>query len=443
MNIEAFQTLSRRYRRLPRLPTTREINIATLSRPLRRITIQQAIEAMAEFPIRKAGTERVALAAAEGRVLAQEIVALESVPAFARSRVDGYAVLATDVRSAAKEKPVMLELLGAVSMGADTNLALHSGQAVRVPTGGALPAGTSGVVMVEATQERGNEVIVYDGDECEDHITQAASDFAAGDALFHPSEVLTPAAVGLLSAAGLEAVTVYKLPLIGVLVTGDELVQPGQPLLRGQIREVNGVTLTAALRAMGFSPRRYDRVVDDRNTLEKALQRALSECDAVVISGGSSVGERDYTPEVVAAVGAPGVIVHGVKAKPGRPALLAMIGDQAVIGLPGNPVSALVVLEAVAKPILLRMFGKIDSVPAYRARLEQRIDVDPDYECRVPVKLARSELGMVARPLLGSSAQMHILGFADALIVVPLGSGGVDAGTWVDAIPLSRSRPLC
>jgi molybdopterin molybdotransferase len=397
---------------------------------------------MGEFPVRKAGTELIDLGEAEGRILAEEVVAAESVPAFARSMVDGYAVIAAEVRTATREHPVRLVLSGEVSMGKPATVALESGRAVAVPTGGALPARASGVVKVEDTQLRGGEVLVFDGVDCEDRITPAASDVSAGMRLFDRGVVLSPAAVGLLAAAGIARVGVYGLPVVGVLVTGDELVPPGKPLSPGQIRESNGVTICAALRAIGFSPRTYERVADEREIFAGALHRALSECDAVVISGGSSVGERDYTPALVAKAGEPGVIVHGVRAKPGRPVLLAMIGDRPVIGLPGNPVSALVMLEALGKPILLRMFDKVDATLPLRVRLDQDIHVEPVLEYRIPARLRQSSEGLVATPLLGSSSQMHILGFADAIIVIPEGSSGLSAGAWVDAIPFSRSRTL-
>jgi molybdopterin molybdotransferase len=395
---------------------------------------------MGEFPIRKAGSERVSVSEAEGRILALAVTSPEDVPAFARSMVDGYAVMAADVHGARRDRPVRLERAGEVFMGKSTQLALHRGQAIAVPTGGALPPGTSGLIKVEDTASEGDRVLVYDAQGCEDRITQASSDVRAGEILFRPGAGLSPAAVGLLAAAGIADVDVYRRPVVGVLVTGDELVPAGERLQPGQIRESNGVMIRAALTAMGFAPRRYQLVADERETLAGALVQALAECDAVIISGGSSVGLRDHVPAVVAHAGEPGVIVHGVRAKPGRPVLLAMIGDRPVIGLPGNPVSALVMLEALAKPVLLRMFDKSVEALPLRARLESAISVDADLEHRIPVQLRRGEDGLIARPLLGSSSQLHILAFADAIVVVPEGSGGFSPGTWVDALPFSTTR---
>lgn len=397
---------------------------------------------MAEFPIRKAKVERSALNHLEGRILAQEVMAAEDVPSFDRSMVDGFAVIAQDVRTASREIPVHLRVSGEVSMGKAPPPPLERGCAVIVPTGGALPRGTTGVVKIEDTETKDAEVLVFDGLDCADRINHARSDVTAGSLLFEPGRVLDPPALGLLAAAGIDAADVYASPRVAVLITGDELVPPGVKLGPGQIRESNGVMICAALSALGFTPCRYERVADDRDIFARALAKALDECDGVIISGGSSVGTRDYTPVLVSEAGEPGVIVHGVRVRPGRPVLLAMVGDRPVIGLPGNPVSALVMFEALAKPILLRMFNKVDSTLPLRARLTAPIDVEPGLEYRIPVRLDRSADGLIATPILGTSSQLHILAFADAIVVVPEGITLILARTWVDAVPFTRMRTL-
>ena len=397
---------------------------------------------MEQLAIRRMEVEEVELCSAEGRTLARLVDAPEDVPPFARSMVDGYAVIAGDVRGASRERPVRLQLAGEVLMGASTDLTLRVGQAVAIPTGGALPAGTSGIVKIEDTARDGDAVLVFDSEGSGERITPAASDVRAGQTLFEAGAVLSPAAVGLLAAAGHACAPVYRRPAVAVLVTGDELVPAPAPLRPGQIRESNGVMLKAALSAMGCAPQNYDTVPDEREALRVALRRALQECDAVIISGGSSAGVRDHVPGVVADAGEPGVVVHGVRAKPGRPVLLAMIGDRPVIGLPGNPVSALVMLETLARPILMRMFDKRDRVLPLRARLHSPIHVEDALEHRIPVCLSPSADGLVAEPLAGSSSQLHILAFAGAMIVVAPGCGGLNAGTWVDAVPFSTTRIL-
>lgn len=397
---------------------------------------------MAAFPVRMAALERVALEKLEGRILAQAVSAPEDVPAFDRSMVDGFAVIADQVRNATKDAPVRLRVSGEVLMGSAPGVRVAPGSAVAVATGGAVPDGATGVVKVEDTTRDGDDILVFDGADAADRINHARSDVSAGESLFSAGHVIDPPALGLLAAAGVASVEAFIPPLVGVLITGDELVAPGEPLRPGQIRESNGTAICAALSALGFSPRRYERVPDDRPTFARALAQALRECDGVVISGGSSVGARDFTPGLVGEAGDPGVIVHGVAVRPGRPVLLGMIGDRPVFGLPGNPVSALVMFEALAKPILLRMFAKADKTLPSRAVLAEKIEVAAGLEHRVPVQLSRTPDGLRARPLVGTSSQTHILAFADGIVVVPEGTTSLPPGSPVDVWPFTRSRTL-
>ncbi|HEY5094621.1 MAG TPA: gephyrin-like molybdotransferase Glp [Candidatus Eremiobacteraceae bacterium] len=404
------------------------------------MSIAEALAAMARHPLRKAEPETVPVSAAEGRILAADARAAENAPPFTRSCVDGFAVIAQEVAGATEQLPVRLRVAGDVAMGAAAPAILESGTSLRVPTGGALPPQADGVVMIEDAQDDGGFVVIRDGEGVRDHVTLEGADVRAGDLLCERGTTLSPAAIGMLAAAGVAEISAYRAPRVAILVTGDELVPAGVPLGPGQIRDSNRAALCAALAAMGFAPRLYPRVPDDRAAFDAAFALALAENDAVVISGGSSVGERDYTPDVIDAAGPPGVIVHGIRAKPGRPAVLAAVGDKPVIGLPGNPVSALVVLEAIGKPILLRMFDITREPLTWRAELSEAIDVSTNLEHRIPVRLTSGPTGLRAQPLIGTSAHSHILGFADGLIVVPERVGHLAAGTQVDVVPFSATR---
>lgn len=401
------------------------------------MTIAEALEAMAAVPLRRARTVRIDVRDAVGRTLAGPVRAVEDVPPFSRSRVDGYAVIADDVAGASREEPATVRVVGEVAMGAAPPGPIARGQAMRISTGGALPPGADAAVMIEDTEESDGIATVRDASDSETNVTKSGADVRRGDPLFDSATLLTPARVGMLAGAGIDVVDVYERPRVGMLLTGDELVAPGAPIHPGEIRDINRFSLAGALVAMGFEPVQYDRVPDDRPTFEAAFKRAIDECDAVVISGGSSAGARDFTPDVVQAAGPPGVIVHHVRAKPGRPTVLGAVGDKPVIGLPGNPVSALVMLETLGKPILLRMLDRRPNDVAVRAILAETIDVSPTLEHRIPVALHRDDGEVRARPLFGTSAMMHILAFADALVTVPLGVGRIDGGSSVDAWPLS------
>jgi len=413
--------------------------VATQERSvMRRVSVRDALAAMAEFPLRTAARENIAVAAADGRVLAAAVHAVENVPPFTRSCVDGFAVIGADVARASETTPVILRVVGDVAMGKAAPGGLVRGSCMRIPTGGALPASADGVVMMEDAEDDGDVVKIRDGTDLEDHVTREGADVRAGDLLCEAGTIVSPAAIGMLATAGVDRVEVYRAPRVGVLITGDELVPLGAPLAPGQIHDSNRAALCAAITALGFEPQPYPRVADDRSAFDAAFAVALAENDAVVISGGSSVGERDYTPAVISAAGSPGVIVHGVRAKPGRPAVLAVIGDKPVIGLPGNPVSALVVFETLARPTLLRMFGISGEPLPWRATLRADIVVSTHLEHRIPVKLTRDANGLVATPLFGTSAHMHILGLADGLVVIPEGVGAFAAGSEVDVVPYTR-----
>jgi len=401
------------------------------------VTIAEALSAMSAIPLRRARTVTVNVRDAVGRTLSAPVRAVEDVPPFSRSRVDGYAVIAGDVEGASAENPATVKVVGDVAMGAAPPGPIARGQAMRISTGGALPPGADAAVMIEDTEESDGIATVRDASDAEANVTLSGADVRRGDLLFEASTVLTPARVGMLAGAGIHSVGVYECPRVGLLLTGDELVAPGDPIHPGEIRDINRFSLAGALSAMGFEPVQYERVPDDRPAFEEAFGRAIDACDAVVISGGSSAGARDFTPDIVQAAGPPGVIVHHVRAKPGRPTVLGVVGDKPVIGLPGNPVSALVMLETLGKPILLRMLDRQPSDVAIRAVLSQTIDVSPALEHRIPVALHRENGEVYARPLFGTSAMMHILAFADALVTVPLGAGRIDGGSSVDAWPLS------
>ena len=397
---------------------------------------------MASVPLRLAATAQIDVGMASGRTLSAPVAAAEDVPPFARSRVDGYAVVGADVLDASPEHPVRVRVVGEIAMGAPPPGSIARGEAMRISTGGALPAGADAAVMVEDTVESGGIVTIHGESHAADNVTLAGADVRAGTRLFDVGTLITPARAGLLSGAGIARVEAFVPPRVALLLTGDELIAPDQPMHAGQIRDINRYSLSAALVAMGFAPVQYDRVPDERTPFADAFSRALAQCDAVVVSGGSSAGERDYTPDIVSRAGPPGVVVHHVRAKPGRPTLLGAVGDKPVIGLPGNPVSALVMLETLGKPILLRMLARAPAGVPVRAVLTETIDAGKHLEHRIPVQLRREGDRVYADPLFGTSAMMRILAFADALVAVPLGVGRIEKGVTVDALPLSGANDL-
>ncbi len=389
--------------------------------------------ALAGFrPARRTPAETVPLGQARGRVPAAPVAAPQALPGFARSTVDGYAVRAADTYGASDGLPGYLDVVGAVRMGAAPDVAVGPGTVVSMPTGGMLPPGADAVVMVEYTQEAMAGTIevtrpVAPGE----GVVRADEDAAPGAGLVPACRPLRAQDLGMLAAAGITAVTVHAPPRVTILSTGDEVVPPDTAVLRpGQVRDATAVALGALVAEAGGEPVGGGIVPDDAARLETALRAALGNSDLVVISAGSSVGARDETAAAVSRLGPPGIWCHGLAIRPGKPTLLAECAGVPIIGLPGNPRSALVIFRLIGMP-LVRLAGGCTAPPAepvVRARLGRdlasaagRLDV-------VQVRLASG----VATPVFGLSALLSVLTAADGYVTVPDDATGLDAGAEVD-----------
>ena len=395
--------------------------------------VRTVAETLAGFrPARRTGVETVALSGAHGRVPAQPIRAPHDLPGFARATVDGFAVRAADTYGASEGLPSYLDVTGAVLMGRAPEVAVAPGIAVAMPTGGVLPEGADAVVMVEHTQETMPGTIevvrpVAPGE----GLVRADEDARAGAELLPAGRRLRAQDVGLLAAAGATEVRVHARPRVAIVSTGDEIVPPGtEDLAIGQIRDATASALGALVRDAGGDPDPRGIVPDDRDALAAVLRDAVASCDVVVVSAGSSVGARDETAAVVAGLGEPGIWTHGIALRPGKPTLLADCGGVPVIGLPGNPRSALVVFRVIGMPIVRLVGGMTDPPPepTVRARLERSV---PSAAGRLDVVQVTVRDG-IATPLFGASALLTILTAADGCIVVPHDATGLPAGSEVD-----------
>jgi len=395
--------------------------------------VRTVAETLAGFrPARRTGIETVALAGAHGRVPAEPVRAPHDLPGFARATVDGFAVRAADTYGASEGLPSYLDVTGAVLMGRAPEVAVAPGIAVAMPTGGVLPEGADAVVMVEHTQETMPGTIevvrpVAPGE----GLVRADEDARAGAELLPAGRRLRAQDVGLLAAAGATEVRVHARPRVAIVSTGDEIVPPGtEDLAIGQIRDATASALGALVRDAGGDPDPRGIVPDDRDALAAVLRDAVASCDVVVVSAGSSVGARDETAAVVAGLGEPGIWTHGIALRPGKPTLLADCGGVPVIGLPGNPRSALVVFRVIGMPIVRLVGGMTDPPPepTVRARLERSV---PSAAGRLDVVQVTVRDG-IATPLFGASALLTILTAADGSIVVPHDATGLPAGSEVD-----------
>lgn len=396
-------------------------------------TTKTVAEALAGFrPARRTATETVPLPEALRRVPAAPVTAPHPLPGFPRSTVDGYAVHAADTYGASEGLPAYLDVRGTVHMGTEPDVTVTPGHAVTMPTGGAIPPGADAIVMIEYTAETMPGTIevvrpVAPGE----NIVRPDEDATVGDVLVPGGRPLRPQDLAMLAAAGVTEVTVHRKPLVTIFSTGDEVVPPETADLKpGQVRDATASALSALIKDAGGDPHYAGIIPDDPGALEKQLRAALPTSDMLVISAGSSVGTRDETANAVAALGPPGIWCHGLSIKPGKPTLLAECADVPVIGLPGNPRSALVVFRLVGMPVLRQIAGCTTTppLPQTRATLSRNVASAPGRLDVIQVKLTDN----AASPIFGLSALLSVLTEADGYIVISEEATGLDAGSEVE-----------
>ncbi len=397
-------------------------------------TARTVAETLRAFrPDHRTATETVSVDGAAGRIPATDVLAEEPLPGFDRSAVDGYAVRAQDTFGASESIPAYLTLAGSVAMGAPAALELPAHGAVAVPTGGALPKAADAVVMVEYTQEAMEGTIevvrpVAPGE----GIVRADEDIAPGDVAVPAGAPLRPQDIAMLAALGTTELEVHARPTVTILATGDELIAPGAgPVGPGQVRDALSSSVGALVREAGGSPQPPQIVRDDPGALRDALGDALAHSDLVVICAGSSVGARDETAAAVASIPGTEIWCHGVAIKPGKPTLLAASGGIPIIGLPGNPRSALVVFRLIGMPLVRRVGGQTAECRA--ASITRRLTRDlPSAAGRLDVVQVRLTDADEADPIFGPSALLSVLTAADGYLIVPEDATGLSAGATVE-----------
>jgi molybdopterin molybdotransferase len=350
-------------------------------------------------------------------------------------------------------------------MGQSANITLQTGQAALVHTGGMLPDTADAVVQVEQTQVIGNrysvignqysvfseqppatslpvsqspnlpfEIEVFKAVAVGQNVLQGGEDVAMGAEILGAGHGLRPQDIGGLLALGIVAVTAVRQPRVGILATGDEVVAPDQPTAPGQIRDINSYTVAGMVRQAGGVPVWGGIIPDDFSALQTAAAHLLAECDMLVLSAGSSVSVRDMTARVISSLGEPGILLHGVATRPGKPTIVAAVNGKPVLGLPGNPVSAMIQFEMFGVPAIYRLQG-VTELPRRGlvwARLSQNIPSESGREDYVPARLEDGPDGLLATPVFGKSNLIYTLVNADGLIKVPLNKGGLLAGEWVE-----------
>ena len=368
----------------------------------------------------------VSLKDALGRVLSEDIIAQENVPAFRRSTVDGYALIAQNTIGCSESLPAFLSLIGETEMGKGTELALNDYETVYVPTGGIVPEGANGVVMIEYTEPMGDEIAVNSPVSNLQNIVGIGDDVKENEMILSKNTVLKSQHIGALAALGVNEVKVLTKLKVGILSTGDELVAVDTPLKLGQIRDVNTHSLAAMIKSFGCDVVYQNRVGDLFDDIQIALKEAITLADVVLISGGSSVGTHDMTPDIINSLGKPGVLVHGIAIKPGKPTIVAKVDNTAVFGLPGHPASCIVSYKTVVEPFIQKtLMNSNNKTKRVLAKSGFQAHVSAGRDVFYMVTLEESENGYIANPVHGKSGMISVLSKADGYIEIPMEKEGL------------------
>jgi molybdopterin molybdotransferase len=377
---------------------------------------------------------------AAGRVTAQDVRAPHPLPSFPRSSMDGYAVQARDTFGASESLPGYLAIKGEVLMGAEPAFAIKSGQTALIHTGGMLPENADAVVMLEQTERTiNNEVTIFKAVAPGENALLVGEDVQEGQIVVRRGIQTWPAEIGGCMALGITQLRVAIRPKIGILSCGDEVIPPWQEPLPGQVRNVNSYSLAALVTEAGGEPVLYGIVKDQLELMKDSAAKAMSECQAVVITAGSSASARDMTAQAIGSLGAPGVLVHGVNVRPGKPTILAVCEGKAVIGLPGNPASAMVIAGLFVVPLIRRLLGVKVERPrkSCLARLTLNIPSQSGREDWIAVKLTPSIIqrdevdSWLATPIFAKSNLIFSLAAADGLVRIPADVTGLESGASV------------
>jgi molybdopterin molybdotransferase len=409
-------------------------------------------------------SERIDVPASLGRVLAEDIIAPHPLPDFQRSTVDGFAVRARDTHGASDSLPAYLSVIGEVPMGEAPQFEISAGQCGLIHTGGMLPAGADAVVMLEYTQRTGDEgglpiaadeVEIYRAVAEGENMIRIGEDVVQGHVVQAKGTMIRPAEIGGLMALGIVSIRVVRKVPVGLISTGDEIIEPTGSPRPGQVRDVNSYTLGALVEKAGGIPKLYGIVPDNFDAVKDTAAKALSECELVIITAGSSASTRDMTADIIRSLGQPGVLVHGINTRPGKPTILGACDGTPVIGLPGNPVSALVNGYLFVVPVIEVLLGVLPRPkPSVLAKLTVNLPSQAGREDWWPVKLTTetqrhaelkspsprvpvvSKTELLAEPIFGKSNLIFTLASADGLLRIHPDATGLSAGETVEVFLL-------
>ena len=386
------------------------------------------------------GTEHVATVTARGRVLCEDLRSGVDLPHFSRAAMDGYAVRSKDTFGASQSLPAYLKLVGVVEMGKEAIQPVQACEAIRISTGGMMPPESDAVVMVEYTNEvEGGLVEVQRGVSPAQNVIQVGDDIKKGETVFQCGRRLKAHDIGALTGIGMSSVPVFKRPRVALISTGDEIVDADVTPLPGQVRNINQHSLAGLIAECGAELKDLGVTPDDRQRLTTALTQALDWADLVLLSGGSSMGAKDIALETILSFPDSEFIFHGISVAPGKPTIFAKACGKPIMGLPGYPVSALVIFDLFAAPMIRRLGGEVIATHARFARtakatLKTNIASQVGREDYIRVALEQESQGLLATPLPNKSGAIFTLVKADGMVRVDLNQDGLEAGEEVEVI---------
>jgi molybdopterin molybdotransferase len=410
------------------------------------VSREEALKALdLHLNITAPASEELSISQSLNRIIAEDISSPEDLPEFDRSTMDGFAVRSADTFGAAESRPALLTIVGDIAMGTMPDRALSKGETMKIATGGALPQGADAVVMFEQTQAvDALQIEVVKPVAPLENVVQAGDDIKKGEAILNRGHQMRPQDVGALAGVGITRIRVFTKPKVAIINTGNEVVPAETAPAPGQVRDINSYNLEGLIEQAGGIPVKRGIIRDEFDRLREALDAALRECDLVLMTGGSSVGTADLTAKVINDLGSPGVLVHGVSIKPGKPIIMGVLTlpkkQVPVFGLPGHPAAVSICFEVFVKPVLARMTGELPhpalaGVSAYRvvkAKLARSIASSPGREDHVRVTLEKKEDGLWARPVFGASGLISTLVKAVGTVVVPVNKIGIEVGEEVE-----------
>jgi molybdopterin molybdotransferase len=387
-----------------------------------------------EFSGYKLSIEEVCIEDALGRVLAEDIFSDEDIPHFKRATLDGYAVKASDTFGASEAIPAMLKLVGQVKMGEKADFALKSGETAYVPTGGFIPDGADSIAMIEIAEQIKNDILIYKSIAPVAGIIFKGDDIKCGEKAIEKRQIMTKKYIGTLAALGKSKIKVFRKLTCGILSTGDEIASIDEIIdeNNAKIRDVNSHFLKAQATEFGCNIISYGICRDNKEDLIGLIKKAHSECDIVLISGGSSVGIMDATASAIVEATNANVFIHGLAMKPGKPTIIGKANGKALVGLPGHPVSAFFVMQEIVGTVINAMNGTKEKImPTIKAKISVNISSNNGRDEFIPVKLEEINNELIATPISYKSGLITLLSGADGYIKIPRLAEGLDKDTMV------------